>query len=192
MANVENSSVKIDQVPVGQFKNFSYIVSDNETKDAIIFDPAFEVQRLIGTLNDRKLGLAFIVNTHSHFDHIEGNRELQDKTGAKIVMSSKSLARKDIAVNDGDRMKVGKNVTLSFLLTPGHSQESMCIVVNSLAVITGDTLFIGECGRVDLPGGNSSELFESFEKLRSLNPDLTVFPGHDYGPKPSTTLREQM
>lgn len=83
-------------------------------------------------------------------------------------------------------------MTLKFIHTPGHSPESMCIQVNDRALITGDTLFIGECGRTDLPGGDASTLFDSFEKLRMLEPSLIIYPGHNYGNTPSSTLGEEL
>jgi hydroxyacylglutathione hydrolase len=99
---------------------------------------------------------------------------------------------KDRAVADNYNLSIGDRITLKFIHTPGHSPESMCIQINDFALVTGDTLFIGECGRVDLPGGDANLLFDSFEKLRSLDRSLVVYPGHDYGDKPSSTLGEQL
>jgi hydroxyacylglutathione hydrolase len=184
--------ILFEQIPVGNYKNFSYLVADQESKEAVIFDPAWDVPKLLGRLDADSLRLTYIVNTHSHHDHIEGNSSLQKSTGAKIVASSKSQIKKDIGVQDGDEIDVGAFVKLKFLLTPGHSPDSMCIVVNDFALITGDTLFIGECGRVDLPGGDALELFDSFGKIRKLNSKLVVYPGHDYGRSRSSTLGEQL
>ena len=187
-----DSKTLFQQIPVGSYQNFSYLVADLESKLAAIFDPAWEVQKLVSILKENDLKLEYIVNTHAHMDHIQGNPELKTATGAKIVMSEKSLAGKDIGVKDGEELLIGKNVKLYFLLTAGHSPESMCTIVNDEYLITGDTLFIGECGRVDLPGGNASELFESFQKIKQLDPKLLVYPGHDYGSKKFTDLKEQI
>jgi hydroxyacylglutathione hydrolase len=173
-------------------RNFSYLVADLESKTAAVFDPAWEIPKLVKKVNDKSLTLKWIINTHAHYDHSQGNSTLQKATGAMVLVSSRSKERSDILVRDGQKLALGKNVTLTFIHTPGHSPESMCIVVNNVALITGDTLFIGECGRVDLEGGSAAELFDSFEKIRKLNPELIVYPGHDYGPKQSTTLREQL
>ncbi len=181
-----------EQILVGSYKNFTYLVADPESKEAVIFDPAYDLPKLLRRLDADSLRLTYIVNTHSHHDHIEGNSFLQKTTGAKIVASNISQAKMDIGVQDGNEIDVGGRVKLKFLLTPGHSPDSMCIIVNDFALITGDTLFIGECGRVDLPGGDASELFDSFEKIRKLNPKLVVYPGHDYGRSRSTTLGEQL
>ena len=143
-------------------------------------------------MRDKNLRLEYIINTHAHFDHIQGNPEMKERTGAKVIIHESSLAVKDSAVSDGFKLPIGDEITLKFIHTPGHSPESMCIQVNDFGLITGDTLFIGECGRVDLPGGDANRLFDSFEKLRSLNRSLVVYPGHDYGDKPSSTLGEQL
>jgi hydroxyacylglutathione hydrolase len=187
-----DSKISIVQLKVGEYQNFSYVVGDQESAEAAVFDPAWDIPKILEALKQRSFHLKFIINTHSHFDHIEGNPALHDLANAKIVMSHTSLAKKDVAVTDGQKLSLGDNVTLQFILTPGHSPDSMCILVNDIALITGDTLFIGDCGRVDLPEGNASDLFDSFEKIRKLNPNLIVYPGHDYGPRPSTTLKEQL
>lgn len=186
-----SENIFFKQVPVGTFKNFSYVVADKESGSAAVFDPAWEVEKILSILTSNKLDLRYIINTHAHFDHIDGNAELKKRTAAQVVMHEASKARKDIAVEDGEVMNLGK-MTLRFIHTPGHSPESMCIQVENYALITGDTLFIGECGRVDLPGGDPEKLYDSFAKLRKLDPNLIVFPGHDYGKTPSSTLGEQI
>ncbi len=183
--------VAVDQLKCGSYQNFVYLVYDQETLDALIIDPAWDVQRFLQILKEKKLVLDYIINTHAHFDHIEGNQKLSKETGAKIIMNEHSMARKDKTAADGEVLHVSENLGIRFIHTPGHSPESMCIIVNDLGIFTGDTLFVGECGRTDLPGGNSEDLYSSFEKLRRLNPNLKVFPGHDYGPKQVSTLDEQ-
>ncbi len=183
--------IYFQQVPVGSYKNFSYIVADKGSREAVVFDPAWEVGKLYNLLAENKLVAKFIINTHAHFDHIGGNSALKEKTGARIVMHEASKLKKDVSVRDGEVVKVG-NLELRFIHTPGHSPESMCIVISHYALVTGDTLFIDECGRVDLPGGDAGELYESFAKLRKLDPNLVVYPGHDYGKTKSSTLGEQI
>jgi len=187
-----SNNVYFEQIPVGSYKNFSYLVADKETKSAVIFDPAWEVESLNSRIVNSGFNLKYIVNTHAHFDHIEGNQKLKNRTGAKIVMHQSSLAIKDIGVSNGQELHVGNNLVLKFLHTPGHSPESICTIVNDFALITGDTLFIGECGRVDLPGGDAIALFDSFARIRGLDQKLVVYPGHDYGSVPFSSLRDQV
>ena len=184
--------VIFEQIPAGSYQNFSYLFGDSKTKRAVIFDPAWEIDRLLAKIAENRLTLEYIVNTHAHFDHIQGNGELKERTGAKVIMHDSSSAPKDIGVTDDEELVIGEGGRLKFLHTPGHSQESMCIQVGDFGLLTGDTLFIGECGRVDLPGGNANLLYDSFEKLRKLNPALIVYPGHDYGKKNSSSLKEQL
>lgn len=190
--NLETTEFYLEQLPVGSYRNFCYIAGDKNTGEAVVFDPGWEIEKIIGLLESRSASLKLIINTHAHFDHIQGNQELQSLTGAKVAMHTSSKAKKDISINDGDIVKVGKSIILRFIHTPGHSPESMCVIINNKGLLTGDTLFIGECGRVDLPGGSAEELYESFQKIKTLDRDLIVFPGHDYGPKQATTLGEQI
>jgi hydroxyacylglutathione hydrolase len=189
---MNESKILFEQIPVGSYRNFSYLLADLPSSRAVIFDPAWEIESLCSRLRSKNLRLEYIINTHAHFDHIQGNPEMKERTGAKVIMHESSLATKDRGVSDNSKLSVGDGITLKFIHTPGHSPESMCIQVNDFALITGDTLFIGECGRVDLPGGDANLLFDSFEKLRSLDPSLIVYPGHDYGDKPSSALGEQL
>jgi len=189
---VKSADLYLDQIPVGSYRNFSYIVADLSTLNASIIDPAWEIESLLSRIREKKLMLKYVINTHAHFDHVQGNVEVKRRTGAKIVMHTSSLAMKDIEVDDGDVISLGDNANLEFIHTPGHSPESMCIKVNDYGLITGDTLFIGECGRVDLPGGDANALYDSFEKLRRLNTALIVYPGHDYGKVPNATLRDEL
>lgn len=97
----------------------------------------------------------------------------------------------DVIVADGSQLQLG-DITLDFLLTPGHTPGGICIIVDHAALVTGDTLFIGDCGRTDLPGGNSTYMFQTLhEKIMRLPDDLIVYPGHDYGDKPFDTLGNQ-
>ncbi len=94
-------------------------------------------------------------------------------------------------VDEGDPLKVGK-ISIKTIYTPGHTADSICLLVDNQKLLTGDTLFVGECGRTDFPGGNSKSLYESlFDKLLKLNDDVEIYPGHDYGPKSSSTIGEE-
>lgn len=189
---MKDETIFFEQIPVGSFKNFSYLVADKGSSAAVLIDPAWEIESLWSRIKSNGFHLQFIVNTHAHLDHIEGNQKMKERSGAKIVMHEASLAAADIKVKDGASLRIGNDLELHFIHTPGHSPESMCILVNDFALLTGDTLFIGECGRVDLPGGDPNALFDSFEKIRDLNPALVVYPGHDYGSVRHSKLGEQL
>jgi hydroxyacylglutathione hydrolase len=175
------------QIPIGSMKNFTYIIGDEENGEAAVVDPHGEVDRILKLASEKNLKIKYVLNTHSHFDHVGGNEELAKKTGAKIVAHTEAPTRKDISVKDADTIKVG-NLTVKVLHTPGHTREAVCYLVDE-KLLTGDTLFIGECGRTDLPGGSPAEMWDSLlNKLAKLDDSIEVYPGHDYGDRPHSTI----
>ena len=171
--------------------NFSYIMADENTKEAAVVDSSFNASEIIQILKAKKLNLKYIINTHGHSDHTAGNIELGSIFGAKIVAHKLSKVNFDVAVEDGYVLSVGK-VEIKIIYTLGHTTDSICLLVDNKKLLTGDTLFVGECGRTDMPGGNSKSMYDSlFNKLLKLNDDVEVYPGHDYGPKPSSTIGEE-
>ncbi len=171
--------------------NFSYVIVDENNNDAAIVDSSFNSGEIIKVLKDKKCNLKFIINTHGHSDHTAGNAELKSIFGAKIVAHKLSKVNFDIGVDDGDVLTVGK-IELKVIYTPGHTVDSVCFLVDDNKLLTGDTLFVGECGRTDLAGGNSKSMYDSlFNKLLKLNDATQVYPGHDYGLKSSSTIGEE-
>ena len=171
--------------------NFSYLIADEDVNEAAVVDSSFNSGAIIKILEAKKFSLKYIVNTHGHSDHTAGNLELKSIFGAKIVAYKLSRVNFDVAVDDGDVLAVGK-VSLKVIYTPGHSLDSICILINNKKLLTGDTLFVGECGRTDLSGGNSRNLYDSlFNKLLKLDDASEVYPGHDYGLKSSSTIGEE-
>ena len=175
------------QVPVGTFQNLAYIVGDEKTRVTAIVDPAWDVEKLLKICADEGLSVSFVINTHSHHDHVQGNDEVAKRTGAKVVAFRNSPVRKDISVGEGDSLEIGPLRAL-FIHTPGHCPDHVCILVDG-KLLTGDTLFVGECGRTDLAGGNAGDLYDSlFHKILPMQDSIGIYPGHDYGAKPSSTL----
>jgi hydroxyacylglutathione hydrolase len=171
--------------------NFSYIVGDENAREVAVVDSSFNSGEIIKILNSKKFCLKFIINTHGHSDHTAGNIELCSIFGAKVVAHKLSKVKFDVAVEDGDLLTVG-GVTIKVLYTPGHTLDSICLLVNNKKLLTGDTLFVGECGRTDFSGGNSRSMYNSlFNKLLKLNDAVEVYPGHDYGSKPSSTIGDE-
>jgi glyoxylase-like metal-dependent hydrolase (beta-lactamase superfamily II) len=176
-----------EQIPVGPMQNFAYLIGDEKTRLAAVVDPAWDIKRILDVAKRNNLRIVYAINTHSHMDHTSGNDELVKATGARIVAHEASKKRKDISVKDGETLHVG-SLELKFIYTPGHSPDHVSILVQS-KLMTGDTLFVGECGRTDLPGGSSEQQYDSlFNKLMKLPDDVEVYPGHDYGSKPHSTI----
>jgi glyoxylase-like metal-dependent hydrolase (beta-lactamase superfamily II) len=185
----------IKQIKVG-YDNFSYILYCTQQAKAAIVDPGFDAKKLLGFLSTNKLTLEYLILTHYHHDHTSECKTIKGQNPSVKIIASEGDGKHlytppDIAVSDGSQVKLG-TMTLDFLLTPGHTPGGICIVVDNQALLTGDTLFIGDCGRTDLPGGNVEQMFYSLhEKIMSLPDSLIVYPGHDYGATPYDTLGHQ-
>lgn len=175
------------QIHASDSDNFTYIIGDENSREAIVVDPTLPITAVVSVITGHQTKVRYIVNTHGHRDHTSGNAELAKVTGGKIAAHAKSGQRKDVALKDGDTLRLGR-LEVKVLHTPGHSPDSICLLIDK-KLLTGDTLFVGECGRTDLSGGDSTALYESlFEKILRLEDDIEIFPGHDYGAKPSSTL----
>lgn len=182
---------KIEQIPVGKMANFTYLIIDNEEKEIAIVDPSWDLEKIFAIINKNQYTVTYIINTHSHFDHVLGNDQIIAVTKCKVIQHENSLEKHDISVNDGDKFMIGKTI-VQVLFTPGHSKDSICLIVDSKIIITGDTLFVGNCGRTDLPGSDPEEMYNSlFEKIIKLDNNIIVYPGHNYGYKPISTIEEE-
>lgn len=171
--------------------NFSYILADETTREAAVVDSSYNADEITKTLKKNKLQLKYIINTHGHSDHTDGNEELRSEFGAKTIAHKLSQINPDLRVDDGDVIEVG-SIKIKVIYTPGHTPDSICLLVNDELLLTGDTLFVRECGRTDLPGGDPRSLYDSFfNKLLKLDDTIKVYPGHDYGPKPQSTIGDE-
>ena len=179
--------MRVYQVPVGPMQNFCYIVEDESTHETIIIDPSWDLEKITEIVEEQNLNPKYIVNTHWHDDHTRGNEELAQMLSIKIIQHSASDLKNDMTVSDGDSIKFGCS-ELAVYHTPGHSKDSICLVGDG-KIFSGDTLFVGNCGRVDLPGGSSKELYHSlFDVIAKLNDGLIMYPGHNYGSVPTSTI----
>jgi glyoxylase-like metal-dependent hydrolase (beta-lactamase superfamily II) len=166
--------------------NFSYVVADDITREAVVVDPSFNAEAIVRLLRDKNLNVKYIINTHDHIDHIVDNEYIKSNFNAKIVAHKLSDVKKDVSVADGDVVNVA-SINIKVIHTPGHTPDSICLLVDG-KLLTGDTLFVGECGRTDLPGSSPEDMYHSLHKLIELDDDVEVYPGHDYGVKPYSTI----
>lgn len=177
----------IVQIPVGNMQNFTYIIYDENEKVGAIIDPSWDLEKVFEFLEKYIISAKYIINTHTHFDHVLGNDQTAEITKAAIIQHEKSTLKKDRSVSEGEIINIGK-VELEVLHTPGHSEESMCLIINKESILTGDTLFVGNIGRVDLPGSNPDSMYDSLSRLAKLDGSLVVYPGHNYGMTPTSTI----
>lgn len=182
--------MKVHQIEVGNMQNFTYILEDEDTGESIILDPSWNLDEIQKVITRHDLKIKYIVNTHHHFDHTLGNEAMAKETEAKILQHEASTLKHDITLVDEQKIKFG-NSQLTVFHTPGHSKDSICLVGDG-KIFTGDTLFVGNCGRVDLPGGSAQELYHSlFDILYKMDESLVLYSGHNYGSTPISTLANE-
>jgi hydroxyacylglutathione hydrolase len=180
----------VHQIQVGGMQNFTYVVEDENTNEGIVIDPSWDLDKVQEVITRNNLKIKYIVNTHHHFDHTLGNQGMVEFTDAKIVQHEASDLQNDITVKDGDVIKFGDS-KLQVLHTPGHSKDSICLIGDG-KIFSGDTLFVGNCGRVDLPGGSAKELYHSLlDVLYPLDDNLTLYCGHNYGSSEVSTIGKE-
>ena len=171
-------------------QNFVYLLADGPKGEGLVIDSGWEIEPILDAVKEVGAEVKSVVATHNHFDHTASLRELAEALGAKVVAHEKSPADHDVSVKGGDVLKVGQR-DVKVVHTPGHTQDSICLY-DGENVFTGDTLFIGNCGRTDLPGGSSEEMFRSLHDIiMKLPPSTMVYPGHDYGDVASRRLGEE-
>jgi hydroxyacylglutathione hydrolase len=186
-------------ISAGQMANFLYLLGDRETRECVVVDPAWDIDGILEVVEQEGMKLTGALVTHYHPDHVGGNifgiditglAELQEKVSIPVYVNKHEaeglhkvtgISMSDMKKMDGeDTVKVG-SVEIACLHTPGHTPGSQCFRVKD-NLIAGDTLFLQGCGRVDLPGGNSEELFRTLTtKLAKIQDEIILYPGHNYG-----------
>jgi hydroxyacylglutathione hydrolase len=201
------SELIVEQIAIGPMQNFSYLVGSRTTREVVIVDPAWDIEALLERVNAQGFTLIGALATHYHPDHIGGSFGTTNVAGLAELMALNpihvyahkleasgvkkvtGISDSDIVqVDSGDTLKVGE-IEIEFLHTPGHTPGSQCFRVKD-TLVSGDTLFINGCGRVDLPGSNKEDMFHSMQKLKALPDETLLLPGHNYGHAASATMAE--
>jgi glyoxylase-like metal-dependent hydrolase (beta-lactamase superfamily II) len=194
------------QIEIGPMQNYVYLIGSMETRKVAVVDAAWEIDTILKVAAQDEMDITHAFVTHTHPDHVGGGfagmeiagvTELLEKCKAKVVVHKaeseflKGLSSSDLIKTDhGDKIVVG-GVEIQLMHTPGHTPGSQCFLVDH-RVVSGDTLFIDACGRVDFPGGNAEQMYYSLtQKLMSLPDDTVLFPGHNYARLPHATIGEQ-
>lgn len=179
----------VKQLAIGAMDNFTYIVGCETTGKALVIDPGGDAEHIVAEAREAGLTIEMIVNTHTHGDHTAGNARLKALTGAPVAVHEAEAAgypEADVRLGEEKQITLGK-ITFEVIHTPGHTPGGICLYAKG-NLFTGDTLFVGDSGRTDLPGGQRSTLGASIRRLMKLPDDTVVWPGHDYGPTPSSTI----
>jgi glyoxylase-like metal-dependent hydrolase (beta-lactamase superfamily II) len=201
-----NEHLYFKQVEIGPMQNFVYLVGSKETRKLAVVDAAWDIGEILRIAAQDEMEITHSFVTHTHPDHvggqfsgihIEGATELLEKVKAKVVIHKaeaeflKMVSPSDlIKVESGDEIDVG-GIRIKLIHTPGHTPGSQCFLVDN-RLVSGDTLFIGSCGRVDLPGSNAEEMYFSLtQRLMNLPDETILFPGHNYADKSISTIGEQ-
>lgn len=191
-----------------QMVNFSYLIGDKVTGEAVVVDPAYDTDGLLDILDQDEMTLTGVLGTHYHADHVGGSMmgfelngiaQLLERTDVPIHLqdAEAELVTKVTGVSDdhfvrhasGDVVSVGE-IDIDLIHTPGHTPGSQCFFVRG-CLVSGDTLFLDGCGRTDLPGGDPEELYHSLhDRLGKVPDEAILFPGHLYSPEPWKQMGE--
>jgi glyoxylase-like metal-dependent hydrolase (beta-lactamase superfamily II) len=188
--------IYLKQLELGPMQNFIYLIGDPETREAAVVDPGWEVPQILEAAahDGYRLTKAFV--THHHFDHTQGLPDLLKAVDLPIYVHQHDAPHLGIPSSHakllcgGEAIKIG-NREVTMIHTPGHTPGSQCLLVEG-RLLSGDTLFIGACGRSDLPGGDPKQLYDTLSRrLRPLDDRTVLCPGHNYGSVPTTPLGEE-
>jgi glyoxylase-like metal-dependent hydrolase (beta-lactamase superfamily II) len=204
------SDLYFRQIPIGPMANFIYLIGSKEQRECLVVDPAWDTDEILRLAAEDEMRIVGSLVTHYHPDHVGGGwhgfevpggvAELSAKAGGKIHVNKHEaeglklitgVSDTDLIAHEaGDLVGVG-NVEIRLIHTPGHTPGSQCFLVRD-RLIAGDTLFVNGCGRVDLPGSDPEAMYYTLtQTLAKLGDDVVLYPGHDYGPKPSDTMGSQ-
>ena len=191
----------VTQIPVGGLdKNFAYLIHDTGIRQGFVVDPSGDAALIAAAINAASLSIVGILITHTHHDHIDALEEIHGLFPVPIYVHETGAAAIAAAnlklLQDGDVILLG-NHTISTIYTPGHSDDSVCFYIDAAEsttktplLIAGDTLFVAGCGRTTET--RVKDLYESLVELKALPPDTIVYPGHDYGPTPTSTIGHEL
>jgi glyoxylase-like metal-dependent hydrolase (beta-lactamase superfamily II) len=206
---VADDALYLKQMELGPMQNFVYLVGDPVARQCVVVDPAWEIDTIVDTAQADGMEIIGALVTHTHQDHVGGSleswgmpgripgaEELLGRVRAKVYVHKAEyqflpgFGSDLVKVDNHDTLQVGR-VTIRFMHTPGHTPGSQCFLVDG-RLVSGDTLFIGSCGRTDLPGSDPAEMYHSLtQRLGALPDDTVLLPGHNYGGEASTIGAEK-
>jgi len=181
--------VFVHQIQTGGDRNFAYLVADDSTRKAVVIDPSYTPDKVVQVARENGLTIARAFCTHDHHDHTNGNTEFERLTGVRPLLFGNTDPDTGQRVEEGASFPLG-DLAIRIIHTPGHTPDSICLHIGD-AVFTGDTLFVGKVGGTDLGDGAKTEYESLHRKLLPLPGETRVFPGHDVGVTPESTIRHE-
>ena len=179
--------LKIDVKELGIYFVNCYLIREEQSKSCVVIDPGGHANKVLKYLDDNGLTLEAILLTHGHFDHVGAVKELHEKTLCKVYLHTDDLMLPENFTSgslfytheygEGDVLEMA-GLTIKVMHTPGHTEGSVCLLVDDV-IFSGDTLFCHSCGRTDLPGGDPDAIMKSLARLKALEGDYRVLPGHN-------------
>ncbi len=168
----------------------SYLVADAASGEAALIDAKKEDQeKYLAKLREKNLKLKYIIDTHTHADHVSGSCEIAQATDATVVMSEKTVSeRLQLPVHEGSSLKLGEQ-SLNFIETPGHTPDAVSVSIGPY-LMTGDSLLLDDCGRTDFPGGDSRLMYHTLQRILKFPDPTIIAAGHDYEDRTVMTLGE--
>ena len=181
-----------EQIRVDGDRNFAYVIGDEGTGEGAIVDASYTPERPLERAQHHGLKVKYVISTHSHPDHVVGNAHVVERTSAPEVLHESTPHPATLRVKDNEELSVGK-LQLRFLHTPGHIPDHVCVLVEN-KLMTGDILFVGKIGGTGprFPLSDPRQQWDSLRRLMLLDPKIEVWPGHDYGVRPSSTIRDEI
>jgi hydroxyacylglutathione hydrolase len=206
---VNDAAIYLKQLELGPMQNFVYLIGDPVARECVVVDPAWEIDTIIETAQAADMTIVGALVTHTHQDHVGGSlkswgmpgripgvEDLLERVATRVYVHKaereflKGFGSDLVKVDNHETLAVGR-LTLTFMHTPGHTPGSQCFLVDG-RLVSGDTLFIGSCGRTDLPGSDPGDMYYSLtQRLAALPDDTVLLPGHNYGGPTSTIGAEK-
>lgn len=177
-----------EQIRAGGDRNFGYLLADREAKQGVLIDPSYSPEAFVQRALEQGVTITYIINTHGHPDHINGNAKAIELTGAPVAAHPNLVPPPNVPLGDGQELAVG-TLRLTFLHAPGHCEDHLVVYEPSHGIlITGDLLFVGKVGGTRTEEDTRTEWHSLQRVLNTIPDDCTVWPGHDYGVRPSSTI----
>ncbi|MEM9487798.1 MAG: MBL fold metallo-hydrolase [Myxococcota bacterium] len=188
----------VHQFELGPWDNFIYFIGDKAARQVAVIDPAWHAQTIIDEAARLDVTITHILCTHSHFDHVDQVESLLASLDIPVHMMGAEIdfsgfkCENLIRHEPGDMLAIGEHAEITMMHTPGHTPGSVCYLADE-SIVSGDTLFVQGCGRCDFVGGDPEVMYTTLRLLIDKLPlETRIYPGHNYGPTPTSTLDEEL